>query len=400
LRTAGTVVVGGGVIGASVAHHLAAAGVHDIVILERGAKPGAGSTGVATGGFRASFASPIDVRLSLLARESLHRFADETGVDPGYLPAGYLWLATSEAEREALRRALRVQRAEGLREAVEVTSDEIARLNPALRPGEILSGLFCPTDGFIRPMKILEGYLAAAQRRGVRVEWGVEVTSVRRSMKGLAGPITALETTTGPIAVGAVVNAAGAWAGTFAALAGIDLPVMPLRRQVASTEPFDGLPETMPMTIFVGDGFHFRVRDGRVLLLWPRERDDRAHQQDHPPTQDPFDRRVDPDWVAGVLAEARRRAPVLASAAIDPAACRAGLYEMTPDRHAILGALHGCANLYFANGASGHGVMHAPALGRLLAEIMTTGAARSLDVAPLRPSRFAEGELTVSAELL
>src|SRR5207249_8964561 len=127
------------------------------------------------------------------------------------------------------------------------------------------------------------------------------------------------------------------------------------------------------------DGFHFRVRDGRVLLLRPEPPGEIAE----PEGRDPFDRRVDPAWVAGVLAEARRRAPVLASAAIDPEACRAGLYEMTPDRHAILGAAPGCANLYLANGASGHGVMHAPALGKLLAEIVTTGAARSLDVTAL-----------------
>jgi sarcosine oxidase subunit beta len=209
-----------------------------------------------------------------------------------------------------------------------------------------------------------------------------------------------LETTRGPIAAGAVVNAGGAWAGVLAALAGIDLPVTPLRRQVAVTEPFTGLPRTMPMTIFAGDGFHFRVRDGRVLLLWP----DPPQAVTGPPRagtpHDPFDTSVDPAWVEAVAAEARRRVPVLSSAAIDPAACRAGLYEMSPDRHAILGPAPRCANLFLANGSSGHGVMHAPALGRLLAEIMTTGAARSLDVTPLSPSRFTQGPVAESAELL
>lgn len=403
MRTAGTVVVGGGVVGASVAYHLAASGVRDILILERGARPGEGSTGVATGGYRASFATAIDVRLSLLARESLRRFRDEIGVDPEYVPAGYLWLATHEKHTTALRAALEVQHEEGLAESTLVSAEEIARLNPWVRAphGAIEGGLLCPTDGFIRPMKILEGYLAAAARLGARIEYGIQVTGIVREGDDLAradteraGRIVTVETTRGPIAAGTVVNAAGAWAGSLGALAGILLPVTPLRRQVAMTEPFAAIPASTPMTIFAGDGFHFRVRDGRVLLLWPDA------PVGLPGRADPFDARVDPDWVAAVAAEAGRRVPVLASAAIDASACRAGLYEMSPDRHAILGAAPGCPNFYLANGSSGHGVMHAPALGRLLAEIVTAGAASTLDVTPLRPSRFAEGDVLGSVELL
>lgn len=406
MRTAAIAIVGGGVVGASVAYHLAARGVRDILILERGAHPGEGSTGVATGGYRASFATPIDVRLSLLARESLRRFRDETGVDPEYVPIGYLWLAAHEKEMRALREALAVQHAEGLPETALVDPGEIARLNPWVRAAEggdagFVGGLFCPTDGVLRPMKILEGYLSAAARAGVTIEYGVQVTGVVREGDDAAqgetdrsGRIVRLETTQGPLEVGSVVNAAGAWAGSLAALAGIVLPVTPLRRQVAVTEPFAAIPESMPLTIYAADGFHFRLCDGRVLLLWPDSPLGRAERAD------PFDRRVDPDWVAAVAEEARRRVPVLASAAIDTAACRAGLYEMSPDRHAILGAAPDCPNFYLANGSSGHGVMHAPALGLLLAEIVTTGEARSLDVAPLRPSRFAEGGIEGSVELL
>src|SRR5262245_37864868 len=163
---------------------------------------------------------------------------------------------------------------------------------------------------------------------------------------------------------------------------------------MAVTEPVDAIPETLPMTIFAGDGFHFRGRRGRVLLLWPEAPVGR------PERADPYDARVDPDWVAAVAGEARRRVPALATAVVDAAACRAGLYEMSPDRHAILGAAPGCPNFYLANGSSGHGVMHAPALGRLLAEIVTEGASRSLDVTALRPSRFAEGGVEGSVELL
>jgi len=388
MRPAALAVIGGGVMGASAAYHLAARGQRDVVILDRADGPGAGSTGRATGGYRAQFGTAINVRLSLLAREKLLGFADETGVDPGYLPAGYLWLATSAAELEALRAGREVQHAEGLREAVAVSPDDIARLNPAIRPEGIVGGAFCPTDGFIRPLKILEGYLAAAARLGVRVEWGAEVTALRRDG---SGRIVGVDTAGGPIAVEGVVDAAGPWAASVAAMAGIALPVTPLRRQIATTTPCDLLPADMPMTIWAGDGFHLRVRDGRVLLLWPT-----PGVPEHP-----FDASVDPAWVDAVVAMAHARVPVLRRATIDRAASWAGLYEMSPDKHAILGAAPECPNLYFINGSSGHGVMHSPALGQLLAEIICDGRASSLDASCLEPSRFEAGtRIPMGSDLL
>jgi sarcosine oxidase subunit beta len=387
MTTVSVAVIGGGVMGASVAYHLASRGWRDVVIFERGAGPGQGSTGRATGGFRAQYATPINVRLSLLAREMLCRFAAETGVDPGYARCGYLWIAGDERELAELRTAQRVQHAEGLHEAVELGPDDVLRCNPALAAEGIAGGVFCPTDGFIRPLRILEGYLIAGARLGVRVAWGTEATgfSLRRD-----GTISAVLTSRGPIGVAAVVNAAGAWAAGVAAWARVELPVTPLRRQAAATVPCDLLPEAMPMTLFAGDGFHLRVRDGRVLLLRPTPG----------VTGRPFDASVDPEWVRDVTATAHRRVPVVRRAAIDPAACWAGLYEMSPDKHAILGRAPGCENLFLVNGSSGHGVMHAPALGQLLAEIMSDGAATSLDVTPLRPERFAEGALNPVSGLL
>jgi sarcosine oxidase subunit beta len=375
---ASVAVVGGGVIGASVAYHLAVRGIRDVVILDRAAGPGEGSTGRATGGFRAQFASAINVRLSLLAREKLLRFGQEIGADAGYLPAGYLWLAGTEAELAELRASRVLQQAEGLHEAVEVESEQIARLNPALRLDGLIGGTYCPTDGFIEPGRILEGYLAAARRHGVRIEWQTEVTGFTRRDDGR---IVAVQTSRGVIGVDGVVNAAGAWAAPLARMAGVDLPVTPLRRQVAITTPCDLLPPAMPMTIFAGDGFHLRVRDGRVMLLQPSP---------GVPGQ-PFDIRVDPAWIDAVTKTAHRRVPVLQRAAIDRPGCWAGLYEVSPDKHAILGAAAGCANLFLINGSSGHGVMHAPALGQLLAEIICDGQASTLDVTALRPSRFDEG---------
>ena len=380
------VVVGAGVVGASVAWHLARRG-REVVLLDRSSGPGQGSTGRATGGFRAQYATPINIRLSLLAREKLRTFRRDTGVDPGYDPAGYLWLASTEAELAVLRAGQAVQHQEGLTEAVQVGPEGVARLNPALCLDEVVGGVFCPTDGFVRPGAILAGYLEAAQRLGATLHWEVEATGFARRSDG---GITAVRTAQGDLPCTAVVNAAGPWAAALAARAGVEIPVAAIRRQVAATAPFAGLPASMPMTIFAGDGFHLRVRDGRVLLLWPTP---------GVPGQ-PFEDRVEAEWVEAVVEKAHRRVPVLRETGIERDACWGGLYEVTPDKHAILGAAPGCANLFLANGSSGHGVMHAPALGHLLAEIICDGAASTLDVSPLRPERFAEGALNPVSELL
>ncbi|HEV2741042.1 MAG TPA: FAD-dependent oxidoreductase [Candidatus Elarobacter sp.] len=385
-RSAEVVVIGGGVIGASVAYHLAAGGARDVVVLDAAAQAGAGSTGRATGGFRVQFATATDVRLSLLARAKLRRFAEETGGDCGYDPAGYLWLASDEAELAVLRAALAVQRANGVDDAVAVDRDAIARLNPALGCDSIAGGTYCASDGFIRPLRILDGYRRAAERLGARFVWDARVVAFERARDAR---ITAVRTARDAVATGAVVNAAGAWAAGVARLAGVELPVTPLRRQVAVTVPTDVLPATMPMTIFARDGFHLRVRDGRILLLLPAAG-----------AEDPFGVAVEPAWLDTVARIARERVPCLHDIAIDRGACWAGLYEMSPDGHAIVGRAPTVPNLYFANGASGHGVMHAPALGALVAEIVLDGTATSLDVTALRPERFASAESHGARELL
>jgi sarcosine oxidase, subunit beta len=387
MKPASVVIVGAGVMGASVAYHLTARGWRDVLVIDRSTTAGQGSTGAATGGFRAQYGTAINVRLSLLAREKLLRFKEEIGADPGYLPAGYLWLATTEADLELLRDGLKVQRAAGLHEAVEVNSDDVRGINPAVEPDELAGGVFCPSDGFIAPLQILNGYLAAAARNGARVRWDTDVTGF---VVGPGGRIVSVEASGGRIDAEIVVNAAGPWAAGIAELAGVSLPVTPVRRQVASTVPTDVLPSGMPMTIFAGDGFHFRVRDGRVLLLWPASGSSGA----------PFDISVDPAWIAEVTRLAHCRVPVLRKIAIDVAACWAGLYEMSPDKHAILGQAPDRDNFYFINGSSGHGVMHAPALGLLLAELICEGKFSSLDAAALRPSRFTEGAANPASGLL
>jgi sarcosine oxidase subunit beta len=373
-----TVIIGSGVIGASVAYHLASRGVREIVVVDRAPDFGAGSTPRATGGFRAQFGTEINVRLSLLSREKLRRFEEEIGVDSGYRPYGYLFLARSDSALVALREAQAIQHRCGLTEARMVSAAEVREINPAIGDDAIVGGATCPTDGFIRAMQILHGYVAAARRLGVRFEFGVEVTGLRAAGERAV----ALETSRGAMEADIFVNAAGAWAGSFG-----DAAVKPLRRQVAATVPTTVLPETMPMTIWVDDGYHLRVRDGRVLLLWP----------DAPPYG--FDATLEDGWIERVVAMTRERVPMLADVALDRAACWAGLYEMSPDKHALVGRSVPFENLYLANGSSGHGVMHAPAIGELLAQLIT-GATSSIDPRSLRPSRFMEGEPIAAPVLL
>ena len=374
------VIVGAGVIGASIAWHLSELGCRDVLVLDRAPALGGGSTPLATGGFRTQFSTEVNVRLSMLSREKLRRFPDEIGVDSGYRPYGYLFLAASEATLSTLRDAQRVQHACGVTEARMVTAEEARTINPAVADDAIVGGAYCPTDGFIRAMQILRGYHDAAVRRGVRFDFGVEVLGIHAEGERVA----ALRTSRGDVAAEHVVNAGGAWAATF----GFDVPVTPLRRRVAPTVVTDVLPETMPMTIWTDDGYHIRVRDGRVLLLWP----DPA-----PPSFE--DLSVDEAWLERVRAFTDARVPLLRDIPIDRAQCWAGLYEMSPDKHSIVGRAPGFANAWLANGSSGHGVMHAPAIGQLVAE-MIAGAPPSIDVHALRPERFAEEPRTAPPNLL
>lgn len=379
-------IVGAGVLGASAAWHLARAGAR-VAILEREPEPGRGSTGRATGGFRAQFDSEIDVRLSLLSREKLLRFEDELGVDPGFAQAGYLWLARTAPQLEELRRAQELQRRLGLAEARMVSAAEAAAHNPAVSVEGLAGGAFCPSDGFLRPLQLLRGYLEGAVRLGARLLPSARLLGFDRAK---SGRLTSARTAAGTLAAGAFVDAAGPWAAQVARLCGVELPVEPLRRQVACTAPTAAIDPGLPMTLWVEDGFHLRARDGRVLLLLPTPGDPR----------DPFSTQVEPEFLARIQALVRARVPALASVPLDPAASWAGLYEMSPDKRALLGAVPGCPNLYALAGASGHGVMHAPALGQLLAELILTGAARTLDASPLRPDRFAAGAPAPSTSLL
>ena len=223
-----------------------------------------------------------------------------------------------------------------------------------------------------------------AKRLGVEFEFGTRVQSV--SVHG--DRLTEVQTSRGAISVGAVVNAAGAWAGEIAQMSGYDLPVKPVPRQVAATSPTDLLPGSMPMTIFTRDGFHLRVRDGRVLLIWTTK--------DLPPSS--FNTSVDPRLLEETYARAVLNVPILRGARIDPDFSWAGLYEMSPDKTAILGKSP-LGNLFLINGSSGHGVMHSLALGDLLSQVML-GQPTDIDIEPLSLERFEKGKAHPTGDIL
>jgi sarcosine oxidase subunit beta len=347
-------ILGGGVIGSSIAWHLASRGVRNIVVLDRAPELGGGSTAKATGGFRAQFDNETEIQLSLRSREKLCNFEDEIGIDSGYRPHGYLFLACNDAELATLRDAQRIQHACGVHEARIVSADEARALSAAIGDESVVGGAFCPTDGFIRPMNILRGYADAAQYLGVHYEFDTEhlgwVTDGDR--------VLAARTSRGDREAGAFINAMGAWSGA---------PVTPVRRNVAATVPTDILDSGMPMTIWSGDWYHLRVRDGRVLLLWP----------DDPPAE---------PWLEEVLRKTNARVPILREVPIEET--WTGMYEMSPDGKAIVGRSPSHANLWLATGCSGHGVMHSPAIGELMAELLVDGKA-SMNIDALNPARFA-----------
>ncbi|OLE53581.1 MAG: FAD-dependent oxidoreductase [Acidobacteria bacterium 13_1_20CM_3_53_8] len=388
-RTADVCIIGGGIVGSSIAYHLTEAGCTDVLVIEREKAQGLGSTGKATGGVRAQFSTPINIEMSLYSIDFLSHFEEATGHTSGYKPAGYLFLATDERQLDYLKKSSELQLAHGVN--VEIVSrEEISRRVPQLRADDILGGSFCQTDGFVSPPDIMLGFMRRALERGASLWLGTEVIGIE--VEG--GRVAGVRTTSGRISTRTVVNASGAWAGEVARLAGVNIPVTPLRRQLVSTKSFADLPENIPMVIDMSNGFHFRpdFKAGRVpgvLMAWPD------------PDETPgFKTEFDQDFVPKIFERAVARVPVLARAEVEPLRSRAGLYEVTPDHHAIIGEAPEVRGLFLANGFSGHGVMHSPATGRIVSEMILDGEARLMDVSSLGAERFAEGRLIEETSVL
>lgn len=369
------VIVGAGVVGASVAFHLTERGAGRVLLLEREARQGLGSTGRATGGVRSQFETDVNIEMS---RWSVG-FFENCDFDCGYEPRGYLFFATRESELEYLRRNVARQTELGVRGVRLVGPETIAELVPGMECGDILGGSFGATDGFIDPLAVMRGFTERALANGAGLRCGAAVERIETEGGRVTGVVAGGEL----IECGAVVICAGAWSARLAATAGVDLPVEPLKRQIIWAESPRDLPAGLPMVIDLGSGFHFRPAKGsrREVLFACPDRDERPS----------FDTEFDPSFIPRVYERARARAGFLAETKPVPEKCRAGLYENTPDHHAILGGC-GVAGLYLAVGFSGHGVMHSPATGRALAGIILDGEPDLPFVAPLGLERFERGE--------
>jgi sarcosine oxidase, subunit beta len=379
------IIIGGGVVGASVAFHLSEKGAKDVLILECESEQGKGSTGKATGGVRAQFETEINIKMSLYSLE----FFKNWDFDCGYEPRGYLFFTTEEKHLEYLKRNVRMQKSLGVKDVEIVDRNAISEICPILNCEDILAGSFGASDGFINPLAVMRGFTEKATENGAKIEFGTRVFSIEKQNR----KISAIETNKGRIETKNVVICTGARACELAQTAEINLPVEPQKRQIIWAKSKTDLPEKLPMVIDLGSGFHFRpARDfgnsakasdipNEVFFAYP-DPDEKAS----------FDTNFDKTFIEKVYERAKHRSPFLYETTPILEKCRAGLYENTPDHHAILG---GCEieGLYFANGFSGHGVMHSPATGRALSEIIFDGKASFLDVSCLGFERFAKGEL-------
>jgi len=368
------VIIGGGVMGASTAYHLAKLGVKDVVLLEKEDFFGQGATGRCAGGVRYQFSTEINLKLSLASLPMLERFKDETGQDINYRKCGYLLVATQDKDVAAFRRNVELQHRLGI-QTEWLEGDEVRARLPLMRFEDALAGTFHPIDGLVDPNSVVMGYITAAQRLGAKAFTGIEVTGIKTE----AGKVTEVNTRSGSIQTRTVVNAAGPWSKLVGDLAGISLPVVPLRRQMFTTTPLPDLPADFPFVIDFAQSLYFH-RDGEGLLIGMSNPDEKPG----------YDQRVDEAFELINLEAASARLPMLEKAGL--VSRWAGLYEVTPDAHPIFGTTT-VKGFLVVTGFSGHGFMHGPVAGLLIAELICDGSFKSVDVTGLDLARFDEGRL-------
>lgn len=385
METADVVIVGGGIVGSSIAWHLTAAGCRNVLVIERESSQGKGSTGKSMGGVRAQFSTPVNIEMSLYSIPFYARFDETLGHPAEYRPQGYLFVATKDSHLTYLRTNFEKQKALGVETAHMISAEEITSRYPQLRCDDIVGGSFCTTDGFVDPYSVMNGFMASAVAKGATLWKKTEVTAIHKDQNGISG----VSTTREEVSTRTVVNAAGVWAASIAKMVGIELPVHPLRRMLVPSEPFDGFPHSSPMIIDMSNGFHFRPEGRGFLLAWndPEETSDKPE--------------FEPSFLEKILVLAANRVPAFENLPVNPKRAWAGLYEMSPDHHCILGAAAEVPGFYLANGFSGHGVMHAPATGKILSDLILHGNTGVVsDVSVLGFDRFTKGNLLQETAIL
>ncbi|GGS05595.1 FAD-dependent oxidoreductase [Streptomyces aureoverticillatus] len=377
---ASVVIVGGGVIGLSVAFHLAEAGVRDIVVVERGAL-GSGSSGKPIGGVRAQFSDPVNIELGLRSLRAFGDFGRRPGGDIRFERVGYLFLLEEAADVAAFTESVTAQNALGVPSRV-ISPERARELCPYVRADGLAAAVHSPDDGHARPGLVIQGYARAAARAGVRILTHTTVTGVDVD----AGRVTAVRTDRGAIRCAALVCAAGAWSAGIGEAAGVPLPVRPLRRQIALTRPLGPPPPPrVPFTIDFSSTAYFHNSDDGLLFGLA-----------DPAQEEGFDTTWTggpEDWLRLFRDVVRRRAPALADMEI--AGGWAGLYEVTPDWNALIGRSGEVTNFLYATGFSGHGFLQAPAVGEVVRDLYL-GRAPVVDVAALSADRFADGDRAVA----
>ncbi len=371
------VIIGGGVVGLSIAYHLAVQGCGKVCVLERG-EIGQGATAKATGGVRQHFSSEVNVRLSQESVRRFERFEEEMGSPADFRQVGYLFLASSTEDWAWSQESASLQRRLGV-PVERLTPEEASRLVPGLHIDDVLGATFCATDGIADPHVVLQAFAGQARRLGVRILEGHRVTGIHLDGAGVRGvQIVGGEA----IAAAVVVNAAGVHAREVGLMADIDIPVEPHHRQVFVAEPLEELPGPIPLTVDLRSGTYVHVERNRSIVLGGGDRGDRRG----------FDESLDWSLLPRLVEAVTHRLPALETARIQRG--WAGLREMTPDELAIVGPVAGVDGYFVAAGFSGHGFMHAPAIGKVMAELILDGKASTIDVSALSLDRFRTGHLS------
>jgi sarcosine oxidase, subunit beta len=369
--SAEVVVVGGGVIGTSVAFHLAEAGV-GVCLLERDQLAG-GSTSRAAGGVRAQFSDPLNIAIGRRSIEAFERFGERPGAAIDLRQVGYLFLLDRAEDVAAFEASVALQNELGVPSRF-VPLEEIEELSPLAGLDGVLAATFCPLDGHASPEAVTQGYAAGVRAHGGAVVTGCAVSGVELDGDAVAG----VETILGRIATKTVVCAAGVWSPDVAQAVGVELPVQPYLREVGFTGPTEALPSRFPLTIDFSAGFYFH-REGPGLLFGMADREQPAG----------FDAPTDPAWLEQVMEVAERRCPALLDMGI--AGGWKGYYEITPDHNALVGEAATPSRFLYATGFSGHGFLKGPAVGEIVRDLVL-GREPFVDVAALSAERFARAE--------
>ncbi|OGK83531.1 MAG: hypothetical protein A2X52_20910 [Candidatus Rokubacteria bacterium GWC2_70_16] len=378
MERADAVVIGGGVMGTSIAFNLARRRFGRLVLLEKGAIC-SGTSAKSSAIVRTHYTTPPTARMALLARGIFERFGEEVGGEAGFVRTGML-VVCGPAHREAVEETVRMNRQLGI-ETGFVSAGEACRLHPLLAIPEEAPVVFEPRSGFASPHDVAGSYARAFAGLGGLVRQQTAVSAIRIR----AGRVEAVETNAGSIATGHVVIAAGPWAGPVGRLAGLDLPVMASRQSIVTLRPTAEYGSHYPVVIDLASEVYFRPETGGLILLG-----DTRHGEDRPGDPDRYEDRPAPGYAAELTERLSRRMPAAAEAGI--AGGWSGMYEVTPDWNPIMGSSAEVQGLHYCVGFSGHGFKLAPVAGLLMAEQLADGRASTLDITPYRLERFGEGQ--------